>query len=73
LWAVNEGLSLQPLNQMAERQDREQVLGLPPQSTTVLNSLIGVPGRRAQMLFRVGYPWDAAPASPRRPLPWVLM
>jgi hypothetical protein len=73
LWAVNEGLALQPLNQMAERQDREQVLGLPPQSTTVLNSLIGVPGRRAQMLFRVGYPWDAAPASPRRPLPWVLM
>jgi hypothetical protein len=73
LWAVGEGLALQPLNQMAERQDREQVLGLAPDFTTVLDRLIGTPGRRAQMLFRVGYPWDPAPASPRRPLSWVLV
>jgi hypothetical protein len=72
LWAVSQGLAMQPLNQMAERQDREETQGLPPQSTSLLGQLIGSTNRRAQMLFRIGYPWDDANASPRRPIDWVL-
>jgi hypothetical protein len=72
LWASNEGLAMQPLNQMAERQDREEVRQLAPDMTSALNGLIGRPGRRGQMLFRIGYPWDSAPASPRRSLESVV-
>lgn len=70
LWATSQGLAVQPLNQLAERQDREELLGLSPHSRDALRAMIG-PGRRAQMLFRIGYPWDEALASPRRPLEWV--
>ena len=73
LWAVSQGLAAQPLNQMAELQDREETKGLAPQFAAVLDGLIGGPGRRAQMLFRIGYPWDDALESPRRPLEWVLL
>jgi len=72
LWAVTQGLAMQPLNQMTELQDREETQSRPLDFTTRLNDLIGVPGRRAQMLFRIGYAWDDAPESPRRPLEWVL-
>jgi hypothetical protein len=72
LWAAHRGLAMQPLNQMAERQDREETRGLAPEFTAVLRDLMGVPDRRAQMLFRIGYPRDTALASPRRPLEWVL-
>lgn len=71
LWATGQGLAMQPLNQLAERQDREEVTGVGSRFTTVLTSFVGE-DRRAQMLFRVGYPWDRAFASPRRPLEWVL-
>ncbi|MCB9613074.1 MAG: hypothetical protein H6722_11530 [Sandaracinus sp.] len=69
LWAAAEGWALQPLNQMAERQDREQVLGLEPTFTQALRALSG--GDGAQMLFRIGVPWEDAGPSPRRPLEWV--
>jgi hypothetical protein len=72
LWAVSQGLSIQPLNQMAERQDREETQGLAPKSTSLLAQLLGSTDRRAQMLFRIGYAWDDANASPRRPIEWVL-
>lgn len=71
LWATSQGLGMQPLNQLAERQDREQTQGLEPRFGRVLEDLIGRE-RRAQMLFRIGYPWDEAFASPRRPLEWVM-
>jgi hypothetical protein len=70
LFATLEGLAMQPLNQLAERQDREEVAGLERRFTDVLASLIG-PTRRAQMIFRIGHPWHEAPQSPRRPLEWV--
>ena len=73
LWAVSNGLAAQPLNQMAELQDREETKGLAPTFTTLLNGLVGAPGQRAQMLFRIGYPWDDALESPRRPIEWVLL
>ena len=71
LWATAQGLAMQPLNQLAERQDREESKALEPRFTRVLAELVGE-DRRAQMLFRIGYPWDEAFASPRRPLAWVL-
>ncbi len=72
LWATGEGLTMHPLNQMAERQDREAELGLASDFTEVLSSLTGSQDMGAQMLFRVGYPWEDAYASPRRPTDWVL-
>ena len=36
-----------------------------------LDAFTGNDHRRAQMLFRIGYPWDTARPSPRRPLAWV--
>lgn len=71
LWATHEGLAMQPLNQLAERQDREESEGLERQAGRVLDAVI-TPARRAQMLFRLGYAWDPALPSPRRPLTWVL-
>ena len=73
LWASKEGLAIQPLNQLAERQDREQSQGLAPEFTHSLDEWIGDGTRRAQMLFRIGYPVDEAFASPRRPLSWMLL
>jgi hypothetical protein len=71
LAATLEGLAMQPLNQLAERQDREEERGLPARFGANLESVVGR-GRRAQMIFRIGYAWDDAPKSPRRPLEWVL-
>jgi nitroreductase len=71
LFATQEGLALQPQNQLAERQDREVQLGLPPRFAPILEGWVG-PERRAQMLFRIGYAWDEAPHSPRRPAEWVM-
>lgn len=71
LWATSEGLGFHPLNQMAERQDRESELELASDFTDVLNGYAG-PGLGAQMLFRIGYPWDEMAASPRRPTDWVM-
>lgn len=71
LWAASEGMAVQPLNQMAERQDREDTYGLASRFRGVLDAFTGNDHRRAQMLFRIGYPWDTARPSPRRPLAWV--
>jgi hypothetical protein len=72
LWATAEGLALQPLNQMTERQDREEALGLAPRFSATLATLTGRARSGVQMCFRVGVPWDEALESPRRPLAWVL-
>jgi nitroreductase len=71
LWATTQGLGMQPLNQLPERQDREETAALEPRFSRVLEGIVG-PERRAQMAYRIGYPWDRAFASPRRPLDWVL-
>jgi hypothetical protein len=71
LWATAEGLALQPLNQMTERQDREEALGLAPRFSATLATLTGRARSGVQMSFRVGVPWDEALESPRRPLAWV--
>jgi hypothetical protein len=72
LWATAEGLALQPQNQMAELQDREQVLAIAPRFSATLAALTGRARSGVQMAFRIGEPWDEALSSPRRPLAWVL-
>jgi hypothetical protein len=71
LWATSRGLVLQPLNQLNERQDREQAGAAAVRFSTVLGDLLGAPAR-AQMSFRIGHPTRVALRSPRRPLDWVL-
>ena len=68
LWLTEQGAAAQPLNQMAERRDRERTLGLPQAFGGRLDRLAD---GHAQMLFRVGYAWDEPFASPRRPVAWV--
>lgn len=72
LWATSVNLAMQPLNQLPERRDREETSGSPSRFGDALTDLAGEAGRRVQMAFRIGYPWDDASASPRRPLEWVL-
>jgi hypothetical protein len=71
LWAAKEGLAIQPLNQMAERQDREQELGLTPDFGPRLAALSQKAESTVQMSFRIGVEWDPALKSPRRPIAWV--
>ena len=68
LWLSDQGAAAQPLNQMAERRDREVQLGL---ERDFEGRLARLADGHAQMLFRVGYAWDDAFASPRRPVDWV--
>jgi hypothetical protein len=65
LAATARGLAMQPLNQAAERRDRELERGLPVVFGAQLASLVGGP-RHAQMLFRIGHPTADAHHSPRR-------
>ena len=70
LWAVANGLAMQPLNQMCERQDREESQGLPERPfTQIWNSLLNQNLERAigvQMAFRVGIAVQDTFPNPRR-------
>jgi len=68
LRATSVGLAMHPHNQMAERQDREEVRGIEPEFSDRLAELVTPAGFGAQMIFRIGVPWDEALASPRRGL-----
>jgi len=68
LWLTAQGAAAQPLNQMAERRDRERERGLTQEFGGRLDRLTD---GHAQMLFRVGYAWDEPFASPRRPVEWT--
>ncbi len=71
LWATTQGLAVHPLNQMPERQDREQEKDLTPNFGPKLAALTGKIESAVQMSFRIGVEWDPAIKSPRRPIPWV--
>jgi hypothetical protein len=73
LTATNMGLAAQPLNQMSERADREQQLGIEPRFGKALKELVGNAGAQVLMPFRIGYPTVAARPSPRRDLQSVLV
>lgn len=73
LLATTGGLAMQPLNQMTERAEREAQLGLKPDFGSVLEDLIGGPGWRALMPFRIGYPTAEGRLSPRRAVEDVIV
>jgi hypothetical protein len=73
LWATRKGLAAQPLNQMSERADREQQLGIDPRFGTALRELVADAGWQALMPFRIGYPTVESQPSPRRDLQSVLV
>lgn len=73
LWATTKGLAVQPLNQMSERADREQQLGIEPRFGTALKELVADADSQALMPFRIGYPTMEGRPSPRRDLKSVLM
>jgi hypothetical protein len=72
LWATVHGLAMQPLNQMAERADRETTLGITPRFGDALKALIGSSSWEVLMPFRLGYPTHDALRSPRRAVNDVL-
>ena len=73
LWATNQGLAMQPLNQVVERAEREQTAGLRPDFTTEVAAMIPEAGWHAVMPFRIGYPMVDALGSPRRPAEDVVV
>ena len=73
LWATAKGLAVQPLNQMSERADREQQLGIEPRFGMALKELVADANWQALMPFRIGYPTVEAKPSPRRDLKVVLL
>lgn len=73
LWGTNEGLGMQPLNQLCERADREAQLELEPRFGRALEELLGDSSWQALMPFRIGYPTVAARPSPRRAVEDVLV
>lgn len=67
LWATANGLAMQPMNQMNERADREQSLGMHRQPYSgALRRFVGDDRWQALMTFRTGYPCEEALPSPRR-------
>ena len=73
LWGTANGLAMQPLNQPAERADREVQLGAEPRFGNALAELLGDPNWHALMPFRLGYPTEEARLSPRRSVEAVLV
>ena len=73
LTAVTLGVAMQPLNQLPERVDREQQLGLPATAAGAMAALTGDAAWHPTFAFRAGWPLRAAPASPRRDLRAVLL
>lgn len=69
LWAAANGISLQHMNQITERADRERQLGLPPRFARASRLLAPDAGWQPLVAFRVGYATSDAGQrkSPRRP------
>lgn len=61
-------LALQHMNQITERTDRDRVQRRPATFDRRFQDLIGQPGRRGLVTFRIGYPQRTARRSPRPPL-----
>lgn len=72
LFATQNGLAVQPLNQMPERMDREILQGLNPEFGNRLSAFVDDEMWHPQVVFRIGYAWDNAFKSPRRPIEWVM-
>ncbi len=73
LFASTLGLSMHPMNQPIEWADRQRQLGQPTTADRRLGDLIRSAARGAldwqpTFAFRMGYPTQKAPPSPRRPV-----
>jgi hypothetical protein len=66
------GLAAQPLNQPLECADRNEELGRRDEFAPELAKFADVSGWEPTFLFRLGWPENWAPPSPRRPLGAVL-
>lgn len=66
LSAMVQGLAMQPLNQINERADREAEQNVAPEFGDALRELLGDAAWQGLFTFRIGYPTEAATASPRR-------
>src|SRR5215204_5608787 len=73
LWATAEKLAMQPQNQIKERADREEQLGIEPRFGDALRELLGDPRWQGAFSFRMGYPSEKAPESPRRSVDEVVV
>jgi len=73
LWAITQGLAMQPLNQMCERADREASLGIEPRFGSALRGLVSDRDWEPLMPFRIGYPTHDAHLAPRRPVVSVMV
>ena len=73
LLATVQGIAMHPLNQPLERRDRELQLGLSPAYAKALFELQQDESWQAVMPFRMGYPVQNAPPSPRRAIASVLI
>ncbi len=72
LWATTRGIAMQPLNQLPERDAREQALGLEPRFGRALSAMSGDAHRRVVLMFRLGYGTRDPLPSPRRDVHTVL-
>lgn len=71
LWCAANGIDVHPINQLIEMADNEITHGLEPRYQSVIENIVPE-GSDPQMFFRVGYGWNDAFASPRRPVEWVV-
>ncbi|HVZ91915.1 MAG TPA: hypothetical protein VG843_09700 [Rhizomicrobium sp.] len=72
LAATQMGLAAQPLNQPLECADRNEELGRRDEFAPELAKFADASGWEPTFLFRLGWPENWAPPSPRRPLGAVL-
>ncbi len=73
LWAVQNGIAMQPLNQIIERAEREQNADLDPVFTRRTAALVGDARWQPVMAFRLGYPTEDAKPSARRAVASVVV
>ena len=73
LWATTQRLAAQPTNQPMEIMDRERILHKDPSQAAVLTEVLGDATWQPTFMFRMGYPLQAAPPSPRRSIQDVII
>jgi len=72
LLATSHGVAAQPVNQAAERVDREAELAHPPRMAEALAQVTGDAAWKPTFIFRMGYADRPARHSPRRPVSAVV-
>jgi nitroreductase len=73
LAATLMGLACQPINQIPERISRERQLGRAPTTTAALAEHLPLEGWLPTFCFRIGYPLNEYPHSPRRTVAMVTV